>query len=416
MIKLNSIASDVLIPDNNTKMNLFVAALEEYNVPYQELGPGTNRAAFLIDGYVFKIGFDKAGIIDNEAEYSLSKELYPFVTKCYECNGLIAVAEYVTVISKAEFQNSKEQVNQILSHLADSYLLGDVGSVTKNFMNWGYRGDGSLVILDYAYIYRVVGDEMLCKGINKDDTQCLGTLEYDANFHKLHCPLCKKTYTFHELRRRIDSGYEKRERDAIKKISHKLTQPVQEFNDNEPDDTVDKRFEEKGDNDMGNKHKRKRNREAEQTQSNMDAYMEAMNFMTNLRNHTRDYDCTDVSEDSTVKEHLDVCITDIDDDNIKMDVDSEPVLVSQFNPPDTNVDEVVEHLKDMPEDISDDADFDESEEESADDGDTDEAIDDIDSMRAMLAETIDTDDYEDYDEIYGSGGFQKTPRRNRSFT
>jgi hypothetical protein len=54
MTKLNSIALDVLIPDNNTKMNLFIAAFEEYDVPYQELGPGTNRGAFLIDGYVFK--------------------------------------------------------------------------------------------------------------------------------------------------------------------------------------------------------------------------------------------------------------------------------------------------------------------------------------------------------------------------
>lgn len=38
MTELNSIALDVLIPDNNTKMNLFVAAFEKHNVPYQELG------------------------------------------------------------------------------------------------------------------------------------------------------------------------------------------------------------------------------------------------------------------------------------------------------------------------------------------------------------------------------------------
>ena len=103
LTKLNSIALDVLIPDNNTKMNLYIAAFEEYDIPYQELGPGTNRGAFLIDGYVFKIAFDKAGIKDNFAELSLSQQLQPFVTKCYECNGLIAVQEYVTVISKEEF-------------------------------------------------------------------------------------------------------------------------------------------------------------------------------------------------------------------------------------------------------------------------------------------------------------------------
>ena len=232
LTRLNSIALDVLIPDNNTKMNLYIAALEEFNVPYQELGPGTNRGAFLIDGYVFKIAFDKAGINDNFAELSLSQQLQPFVTKCYECNGLIAVQEYVTVISKEEFNNSKEEVRQILSHLADSYLLGDVGSVTKNFMNWGYREDGSLVILDYAYIYRVIGDELICNGLNSNETFCDAPLEYDINFHKLICPKCRKEYTFHEIRRRIDTEYEEKERSMIKEIAYKVTQPSQTINKN----------------------------------------------------------------------------------------------------------------------------------------------------------------------------------------
>ena len=232
MTKLNSIALDVLIPDNNTKMNLYIAAFEEFNVPYQELGPGTNRGAFLIDGYVFKIAFDKAGMNDNLAEFSLSQQLQPFVTKCYECNGLITVQEYVTVISKEEFNNSKEEVRQILSHLAESYLLGDVGSVTKNFMNWGYREDGSLVILDYAYIYRVVGDELICGGINPDDTFCQYPLDYDINFHKLICPKCRKEYTFHEIRRRISKEYEEKEREMIKNIAYKVTQPSQKVNNN----------------------------------------------------------------------------------------------------------------------------------------------------------------------------------------
>jgi hypothetical protein len=235
-------------------MNLYIAALEEYNIPYQELGPGTNRGAFLIDGYVFKIAFDKAGMNDNFSELSLSQQLQPFVTKCYECsgNGLIAVQEYVTVISKEEFNNSKEEVRQILSHLAESYLLGDVGSVTKNFMNWGYREDGSLVILDYAYIYRVIGDELLCGGINPDDTFCQYPLDYDINFHKLICPKCRKEYTFHEIRRRISQEYEEKEREMIKNIAYKVTQPSQKVNKN-IDTTIVKENNE-GDNIMS-KHK-----------------------------------------------------------------------------------------------------------------------------------------------------------------
>ena len=38
MMELNSIAMDVLIPDNNTKVDKMVAALDKYNVDYQELG------------------------------------------------------------------------------------------------------------------------------------------------------------------------------------------------------------------------------------------------------------------------------------------------------------------------------------------------------------------------------------------
>jgi len=233
MIELNSIALDVLIPDNNTKVNLMIAALDKYNIPYSELGPGTNRFSILIDGYVFKIGMDKAGIVDNWMEFSLSQELQPFVTKCYECNGLIAVEEYVTVISKEEFLNNKEEVRQILSHLAEGYLLGDVGSITKNFMNWGYRNDGSLVILDYGYIYRVIGEELKCEGLNKDDTICDGILEYDENFNKLICPVCGKVYTFHEIRRKISKEYEEKELAVIKEIAYKVTKPSQTISTND---------------------------------------------------------------------------------------------------------------------------------------------------------------------------------------
>ena len=55
IVELNSICRDVLISDNNTKVNKMVAALDKYDIDYSELGPGTNRFAILIDGYVFKI-------------------------------------------------------------------------------------------------------------------------------------------------------------------------------------------------------------------------------------------------------------------------------------------------------------------------------------------------------------------------
>lgn len=226
MIELNKICRDVFIADNNTKVDKMVELLDKYEVPYSELGPGTNRFAIMIDGYVFKIAMDTDGIRDNLAEFSMAMELQPFVTKVYECNGLLMVAEYVTVISKDEFQRSKEEIRQILTHISQGYLLGDVGTINKNFMNWGYRPDGSLVILDFAYIYRVVGDEMLCNNILDDEKPCGTLLEYDDNYNNLICPRCRKKYTFHEIRRRISRSYEENELNAIKTIAIKMTEPT----------------------------------------------------------------------------------------------------------------------------------------------------------------------------------------------
>jgi len=326
LVKLNSIALDVLIPSNNEKVDLMIQALTEHNVTFSELGPGTNRLAILIDGYVFKIGLDKAGIIDNWAEFSLAQELQPFVTKCYECNGLIAVAEYITVISKDEFQNSKEEVRQILSHLADSYLLGDVGSVSKNFMNWGYRADGSLVILDYAYVYRVIGDELLCGGLNKDETTCTGSLEYDENFHKLICPRCRKTYTFHEIRRKISKEYEEKERETIKSLAYKVTKPIQEFNRNIDQTTIVKNINE-GDNTIMNKRDYEIDNEciSNEVQYDEDTYAEAIEFMKNI-NNTDDSSCENTSDNgelikdiSLVDDAVDVIDDDITDNEKNCD-------------------------------------------------------------------------------------------------
>ena len=193
MLELDKVCRDVLIPDNNTKINKMNDILNKYNVPYQELGGGTNRYAIFIDGYVFKIAMDKAGKRDNLAEFSMSQELQPFVVKAYECNGLIVVTEYITVISKEEFLNSKDQIRETLAYLAEGYLLGDVGSITKNYTNWGFRDDGSLVILDFAYIYRVLGNEMFCTHTDKNGIMCNNMLGNQlCKYIKMHY-VCKYT-------------------------------------------------------------------------------------------------------------------------------------------------------------------------------------------------------------------------------
>lgn len=227
--ELYRVCTNPVISDNNLKVSAMLELLNKHNVDYVELGPGTNRLAVLIDNYVFKIALDKWGMRDNLNEFTVSQELQPYVVKTYETNELISVCEYVTLISREEFEEQKDVIRGILSILAESYLLGDVGTVSKNFCNWGYRDNGELVILDFAYIYRVQGDELLC---SKDQS----ILEYDENFHNLRCPTCGKKYTFMDVRRKITMEQEKRENEIAKQLAYKLTKPVQEFNEGYKDE------------------------------------------------------------------------------------------------------------------------------------------------------------------------------------
>ena len=230
LIELNKICQNKRIADNNAKVEAVIMCLNKYEIDYVELGPGTNRFAILIDGYVFKIALDKWGVQDNLNELTISEELQPFVSKTYECNELILVAEYVTVISREEFAKKREQMEEILSIISEGYLLGDVGIVPKNFCNWGYRDTGELVILDYAYIYRIIGDEMLCSVINeKTGERCGAMLEYDNNFHNMFCPRCRAKYTTIDVRRRIPTEHEKHENDMAKQTAYAVTQPLTIF-------------------------------------------------------------------------------------------------------------------------------------------------------------------------------------------
>jgi hypothetical protein len=125
-----------------------MTALREYG--FTDIGPGTNRFCVRHVDYIYKIAMDSYGVRDNWNEFNMSPELQPYVTKTYECNGLIAVAEYVTLINKKEFLDSRQILKGVLDILADDYMFCDISLLPKNFANWGYRLDGSLVITDYG--------------------------------------------------------------------------------------------------------------------------------------------------------------------------------------------------------------------------------------------------------------------------
>lgn len=211
--------------DNNAKTVVIYEVLRKYGIQFEKLGPGTNRLGIQIDGYVFKIALDALGHMDNRREFKYSPELYPDVIKVYECmpNGLIAVSEYVTVFDRDMYYSNTEKMRKILSRLCERYLIGDIGISANNFMNWGVRNDGSICSLDFAYIYDITSDAFLCTC--KDHPY----VEYDSDFNNLICPVCKKKYSFAQIRRRISDKMEEEEVGDIREKAYILKDVNQEL-------------------------------------------------------------------------------------------------------------------------------------------------------------------------------------------
>lgn len=167
-------------PSNQQKMFVVCKLLKMHDINYSILGPATNRLSVLINGYAVKFALDAQGYKDNFIEYAISSELQPDVTKSYETNGYTLVAEYVNQMTIEEFRLRKDEILRKLANLGDNYLLGDVGYDSKNYTNWGTRDDGSLVILDYAYVHRATENLFTCE-------RCGSLLSYDINYTTLMC-------------------------------------------------------------------------------------------------------------------------------------------------------------------------------------------------------------------------------------
>lgn len=184
---------------NNQKVDIIREKLDEWGIDYAALGPGTNRYAFMKDGYVIKIALDKDGKIDNKREFMYSLALQPYVIKCYETfpDGLLAVFEYVEIFSIDDFWKNQDKMREMLTDIAKNFLIGDVGISSTNYVNWGFRDDGSLVILDFAYIYSVAFKKFTC------NCSPHSVLHYDKDFNNLICPICGKKYDFKTIRKKI---------------------------------------------------------------------------------------------------------------------------------------------------------------------------------------------------------------------
>ena len=154
LIELNKIRKSGNYSNNNQKIDDALMVLKDIGVVF--IASGTNRFSILIDNYIYKIAMDSFGIRDNWTEFNFSQELQPYVTKTYETNGLIAVAEYVNLFTKEEFIDSRDNINEILAILSENYLFCDISTSLKNICNFGYRNTGDIVILDFGLTTRSV--------------------------------------------------------------------------------------------------------------------------------------------------------------------------------------------------------------------------------------------------------------------
>ena len=180
------------------KMKVLRDLLYTNGIKFDVLGGATNRIAMFIDGYAVKFALDSQGYRDNFIEYSICNELQPVVTKSYETNGYVLVAECVRLMTESEFVARKQDILNILVTLADDYLLGDVGFLQKNRTNWGVRDNGELVILDYAYCHRATENLFTCPVCGE------GVLTYTSDFDKLICTnrsVCHAVFTYNQRKR-----------------------------------------------------------------------------------------------------------------------------------------------------------------------------------------------------------------------
>ena len=227
LIQLDEITRQYDI-DNNSKTPEIIKLLNDYAVPFEPLGNGTNRYGILIDGYAFKIALDRAGKIDNQREFKYSKAMYPAAIKVNEVTttGLLSGFEYVSIFTLDDFYRYQEQMRAILREISRNFLVGDIGISSNNYVNWGIRNDGSICILDFAYIYSLSYKGFKC---TCDDE---GILQFDNDFVYLKCPMCGKKFSFSDIRKRISRADEAAEIGDISELGYILHNAEEELEEN----------------------------------------------------------------------------------------------------------------------------------------------------------------------------------------
>lgn len=184
----------------SSRRDKVIELLTQYNVPFQNVGTGTNRHIIKYDGYVIKIALDREGVADNKQEWVMSELLKPHVAEAYEISkgGHLLVASYAPAFTSiSEMLSYRSTIVGILQQWGSRYLLGDVGIVSTNYANWGINQQGKPVCIDYAYIFPVSMDLFKCVKCGSK------AMSLNATFSEYKCTKCGQTYEDRTLRSKI---------------------------------------------------------------------------------------------------------------------------------------------------------------------------------------------------------------------
>ena len=173
---------------------------------FVKLASGTNRIVYrpLEDNsFVVKVAIDSVGIKDSPREYANQFIFKPFVTKVFEvtpCGTLGVFERVIPITSREEYLSVASDIYTMLNEwFIGEYVLEDIG--TEFFMNTGIRKGFGPVIIDFPYVYKLDGNKLFCKGIDKTSPTgyCEGIIDYDAGFNHLYCTKCGTRYRAKEL-------------------------------------------------------------------------------------------------------------------------------------------------------------------------------------------------------------------------
>lgn len=182
-----------------SRRNRVIEILKEYDVPFTEVGTGTNRFIVKYDGFALKIALDKEGIADNKQEWVMAEMLSPNVSMAHEISkgGHLLVATYAPAFtSYAEILGYQSEIESILERWGERFLLGDVGFNRVNYANWGLLGSKP-VCIDYAYIFPASMDLFKC------NCGCKRMKFVDHTCSEYKCVECGREYQDRELRCKI---------------------------------------------------------------------------------------------------------------------------------------------------------------------------------------------------------------------